>query len=92
MEFTKSQSSDKASLFSQPVQKQTGKPGEQQVLLGALSDHLRSVLGEEERQEGKLEKIALLETVERLEGMGLDEFRQVSNTRVFRDWLCCARM
>lgn len=74
------------------MQQPTASPNDQQIPLGALSQDLRSVL-EEEKQEGNSERIALLETVERLTGApGLDEFRRVSNNRIFRDRLYAAGM
>ena len=92
IEFKTSQDTDKASVFSELMQQPATDPDEQQILLEALSQDLRSVFAEE-KPEGKVERVALLETVERLEGApGLDKFRKISNDRIFRDRLYFAGM
>ena len=92
VEFTPSQQSDKALQLSRLVQQQSAKPHYQQVLLGALSKDLQSVLEEQEKQ-GKVPEIFVLsETIEPLDGTGLDNFRQISNWRVFCDRLYATGM
>ena len=92
VELTKSESPNKTTLFTQHLSKQAENPEEQRILLGALSEDLELIFGENERQEGKVGRISLLEIVERLDGKGLDDFRWVSNPRLFRDRLYCVGM
>ena len=71
------------------VRQQTTDENHRKVLLGALSDNIRTVLKEENP---KPETITLLQTVESLESMDFDLFQKVLNKRIFRDRLYCAGM
>ena len=84
--------SDKALVFSQLLKQQSGNSPDQPILLGALSQDMRAIL-EEEKQGGSSDRIVLLETVERLAiTPEMEEFRKISNSRIFRDRLYCAGM
>ena len=92
VEFRTSQIMDKASVFLELMQQSVTDHEDQQILLGALSQDVKSIL-EEEKREGSTERIALLETVERLAPTPeVGEFRKISNNRIFRDRLYCAGM
>ena len=92
VEFRTSQNTDKASVFSELMQQSTTNHGAQQILLGALFQDMKSIL-EERKREGSTERVALLETVERLTSTPeVGEFRKMSNNRIFRDRLYCAGM
>ena len=92
IEFRTSQNTDKASVFSELMQQSAAAHDDQQILLGALSQDVKLIL-EEEKREGSTERIALLETVERLAPTPeADEFRKTSNNRIFRDRLYCVGM
>ena len=81
--------SDRALVFLQLVRQQSENSPDRPILLGALSQDVRSIV-EEEKREGSTERIALLETVERLTTAEANEFRKISNNRIFCDRLYCA--
>ena len=92
MELQTNPDSDRALVFSQLIRQQSENFPDQPILLGALSQDVRSIL-EEEKREGSTERIALLETVERLTTtLKANEFRKISNKWIFRDRLYCAGM
>lgn len=89
VQFSSRKRSDKGSVFSELVRQQTADENGRRILLGALSDDIRTVLQEENPQPGT---ITLLQTVESLESVEFDLFQKVSNKRIFRDRLYCAGM
>ena len=89
VQFTSQKKSDKGSLFSEMLRQQTADENGRKVLLGALSEDIRTVLKEEHP---KPETITLLESVESLESTDFDLFQKVSSKRIFRDRLYCAGM
>ena len=88
VQFSSRKRGDKGSVFSELVRQQTADKNGRRVLLGALSDDIRTVLQENPQPE----TITLLQTVESLESVEFDLFQKVSNKRIFRDRLCCAGM
>ena len=85
VQFTSGRGNDKGTLFSELLRQHSMDENGQKVLLEALSEDVRTVLEEEQPTP---ERITLLETVESLEKTEFDDFRKVSNKRIFRDRLC----
>lgn len=81
---------DKCDLFSRLVQEYSLNPDYNKVLLGALSEDTRAVLGAGDQTTSK--KTALLETLEPLTGTDFDNYQRITNRVIFRDRLYAAGM